>query len=286
MNDVEQRPVVGWIGLGDQGAPMAQAIAELGHDLHVWARRPQSLQAVADYPHAVEETVAGLAAVSDIFALCLNDDRDMWEILNTVGVQDALRPGTVVVNHGTGDPSENAKIAQYLEERGLVYLDAPVSGGGPGAKARTLTTMVGGGRAPFEKCERVFATFSNKVSHMGVSGSGQMTKLLNNAMTTSNLKNVVDLVRLADSLGVDVAALIDVISDSSGGSTVMRALGTDITPDIAPHLQQLMRKDIVHFADGVRAQGLDPAGLRDRGLAGADGLVEAVTLVTASGRHS
>ncbi|MET8413116.1 NAD-binding protein [Streptomyces sp. NPDC005195] len=118
---------------------------------------------------------------------------------------------------------------------------------------------------------------------MGPVGSGQMTKLLNNAMTMSNLKNAVDLVRLAQQLHVDIPAVLDVISASSGGSASLRALGTAITPEIAPHLQGLMRKDIEHFADAVRAQGLDPEQLRRRALAGADGLVEAVTLATAPG---
>jgi 3-hydroxyisobutyrate dehydrogenase-like beta-hydroxyacid dehydrogenase len=275
-----QRPAVGFIGLGDQGAPMAQAIGDRGFDLHVWARRPTSVEAVADVPHTVRATVVDLVAASDILALCLRDDSDIWDVLSTPGVREHLRPGTVVVNHGTGDPGENVKIAESLRSLGAFYLDAPVSGGGPGAKARTLTTFVGGDRAAFDRCSPVFATFSTRVSRMGPVGSGQMTKLLNNAMTMSNLKNAVDLVRLAQQLRVDIPAVLDVISDSSGGSASLRALGTAITPEIAPHLQGLMRKDIEHFADAVRAQGLDPEELRRRALAGADGLVEAVALAT------
>ncbi|MEU3248614.1 NAD-binding protein [Streptomyces sp. NPDC006875] len=106
-----------------------------------------------------------------------------------------------------------------------------------------------------------------------------MTKLLNNVMTMSNLKNAVDLVRLAQQLNVDIPAVLDVISDSGGGSASLRTLGTVITP----HLQGLMRKDIEHFADAVRAQGFDPEELRRRALAGADGLVKAVALATAPG---
>ncbi|MER5913925.1 NAD(P)-dependent oxidoreductase [Streptomyces sp. NPDC001982] len=284
MSSLEQQsPAVGFIGLGDQGAPMAQAIGDRGFRLHVWARRPASLVAVADVPHTVHATVVDLVAASDILALCLRDDSDIWDVLNTPGVREHLRPGTVVVNHGTGDPGENVTIAESLRSLGASYLDAPVSGGGPGAKARTLTTFVGGDESAFERCSPVFATYSTRVSRMGPVGSGQMTKLLNNAMTMSNLKNAVDLVRLAQQLHVGIPAVLDVISDSSGGSAVLRALGTVITPEIAPHLQGLMRKDIEHFADAVRAQGVDPEELRRRALAGADGLVEAVALATAPG---
>jgi hypothetical protein len=82
-------------------------------------------------------------------------------------------------------------------------------------------------------------------------------------------------------MGIGIQAVIDVIGVSSGGSTILRALGTDLTREIAPRIQRLMRKDIEHFADAVRGYGLDPGPLRDRGLAGADGLAEAVGLLAA-----
>jgi 3-hydroxyisobutyrate dehydrogenase-like beta-hydroxyacid dehydrogenase len=128
--------------------------------------------------------------------------------------------------------------------------------------------MAGGAHDAYETCEPVFAAFSRTVAYMGPFGSGQVTKLLNNAMTISNLNNAADLIRLATGMGVGIQAVIDVIG---GGSTILRALGTDLTTEIAPHIQGLMRKDIEHFAGAVRAYGLDPAPLRDRGLAGADG---------------
>jgi 3-hydroxyisobutyrate dehydrogenase-like beta-hydroxyacid dehydrogenase len=227
----------------------------------------------------VHESPARLTAGVGILALCLRDDRDIWDILAAPGMEEALRPGLIVVNHGTGDPAENRKIAAHLAESGVTYLDAPVSGGG--ARTRTVTTMVGGDHDAYETCEPVFAAFSRTVVYMGPAGSGQITKLLNNAMTMSNLYNAVDLIRLAAGMGVGIQAVIDVISLSSGGSTILRALGSDLTTEIAPHIHGLMRKDIEHFADAVRDYGLEPAPLRDRGLAGADGLIEAVGLLAA-----
>lgn len=108
----QQRPAVGFIGPGDQGAPMAQAIGDRGLDLHVWARPPKSLEAVADVPHSVHTTVdtvhttvVDLVATSDILALRLRDASDIWDVLHTPGVREHLRPGTAVVDHGTGDPA-------------------------------------------------------------------------------------------------------------------------------------------------------------------------------------
>jgi 3-hydroxyisobutyrate dehydrogenase-like beta-hydroxyacid dehydrogenase len=267
---------VGFTGLGDQGAPMARAIAEAGFDLHVWARRPQTLEVLHGLPHVIEDTPRSLAAMCDIVCLCLRDDQDILDLLGN-GLRDGLRTGAILANHGTGDPVENRRLAAELGRFGIAYLDAPVSGGRPGAVARTLTTIVGGSPQAFECARTVFEAFSRKVAYLGASGSGQMAKLLNNAMTMSNLKNAVDVFKLGADIGIDLAQLHEVISMSSGSSAVLQAIGTDITMDIAPHLQGLMRKDIEHFADAIRSAGQDPGALRDRALAGAEGLADLVS---------
>jgi 3-hydroxyisobutyrate dehydrogenase-like beta-hydroxyacid dehydrogenase len=266
---------VGFIGLGDQGGPMAQAIAESGFELHIWARRPQSLEAMAGAPHIVEKTVQTLAENCDVVCLCLTDDKDIVSLLDS-GLRYGLKAGAVLVNHGTGDPRESRRLAAELQQQGITYLDAPVSGGRLGAQARTLTTMVGGESQAFSQMRAVFETFSRKVSLLGPSGAGQMAKLLNNALTMSNLKNAVDVFSLGKSVGMDLVQLHEVIAVSSGSSTVLRAINNEITLDIAPHLQGLMRKDIEHFADAILDAGLNPEDVHDRCLAGADGLVELV----------
>ena len=270
---------VGFIGLGDQGGPMAIAIAEAGFTLHVWARRPSSLEILAGIPHLAHANPAELVGASDILCLCLNDDQDVWEVLNHPGMIEALEADSIVVNHGTGDPDENRRIASTLGEVGIAYLDAPVSGGRPAAMARTLTTIVGGDEQSFRRCEPVFAAFSGKCAFMGRSGNGQMTKLLNNALTMTNLKNVVDVFTLAHRLDIDLTVFYDVIRASSGSSRILEAL-PQITESLAFHLHGLMKKDIEHFADGVRSNGQDPTGLRDRGLAGAMGLSDVVGLLS------
>lgn len=184
-----------------------------------------------------------------------------------------------MVNHGTGDPGVNVTLGQRFAAHGVTFLDAPVSGGSPGARARTLTTFVGGDRAAYDRCLPIFETFSRLVVHLGPVGRGQLTKLLNNSMTMSNLKNAADMLRIAERLQVDIPALIRALSVSSGASFMLSALNTEITPELAPHLRTLMRKDIEHFADAVRAQGADPTELHDRDLAGANSLVEAVAIV-------
>ncbi|WP_211238358.1 NAD-binding protein [Deinococcus pimensis] len=119
---------------------------------------------------------------------------------------------------------------------------------------------------------------------MGGPGRGQLTKLLNNALTITNMKNAEDVLNVATRLGVDLDALIDVVLRSSGASFALRALRDDLTPDLAPHLSALMRKDMQHFADAVHEAGGDASEVLKRGLAGADGLVDASILVASATR--
>jgi 3-hydroxyisobutyrate dehydrogenase-like beta-hydroxyacid dehydrogenase len=264
---------VGFVGLGDQGSPMAEAISEASYDLHVWARRTQSYHALDRVNYHRHDSLECLAAVVDVLSLCLRDDKDVWELIRD-GRLKALRPGVIVVNHGTGDPTENEHIAAFLGESGINFLDAPVSGGRPGALARTLTTFVGGDAEHFERCRPLFDAFSRKVARMGGVGSGQLTKLLNNAMTMTNLKNAVDVFTFARKLGLDIPRFYDAITASSGSSAVLQSIGTQIDSRAAVHIQSLMCKDIEHFMDAMRARSLDANAVRERGLSGADGVIE------------
>ncbi|WP_369223759.1 NAD(P)-dependent oxidoreductase [Streptomyces sp. R39] len=271
---------VGFIGLGDQGGPMAEAIGERGFELHVWARRPASLAAVEGVPHTVHGGVAELAASAGLIGLCLRDDADLWDVLDGQGLLAAVAPGTIIVNHGTGDPAEAVRLGDHVARAGGVYLDAPVSGGSPGARARTLTTFAGGSEDAFQAARPVFDAFSDTVTLMGPVGAGQFAKLFNNALTITNMKNAEDVLGLAARAGLDLAALIDVINASSGGSAALRSLGRDITPELAEHVHPLMEKDMRHFADAVRAGGAgDPSEVLRRGLAGAAGLVGTARMV-------
>jgi 3-hydroxyisobutyrate dehydrogenase-like beta-hydroxyacid dehydrogenase len=271
---------VGFIGLGDQGAPMARAIADSPFELQVWARRAASLDALRPGSYLVQPSVSALGEASDIVLLVLRDDADVEEILHTQGLLAAMKPGSLIVNHGTGDPQTAARFAEQAALHDVAFLDAPVSGGGPAAEARRLATIVGGERGAFERAEPVFSTFSASVVHMGGPGSGQVAKLLNNALTMTNLKNAEDVLAIADEIGVDIVAFRHLMASSSGGSFVMQALGDQITGEIAPHLQGLMRKDIEHFAEAGSRLGIDVGELRERGLAGAEGLLAAAELVS------
>lgn len=269
---------IGWTGLGDQGAPMARAIADSGFPLHVWARRQQSLQALDGLPFTAHDTLAELAAASTVVGLCLREDSDISQVLDD-GLLDHLRPGSVIVNHGTGLPQFAVEMTRRAAARGIRVLDAPVSGGNPGAVARRLTTMVGGDRETADRCRPVFDTFSQKVAYMGASGSGQLAKLMNNTLLMMNQKNVQDVLRLADELGLDIPALVGLLRSGSASSFALDSLGDAVTTGNAEHLTTLQLIDMDIFDNAVRALGHDTPEMTAQAVQGARGLADAARLV-------
>lgn len=270
---------VGFIGLGDQGAPMARAIGQDGWPLNVWARSARSLDALAGVPHTVCASVEELARTSDVVQLVLTDDADVSEILDDRGLLAALGEGGVVVNHGTGDPVRAEELAALGEAAGHHVLDAPVSGGRPAAERRALTTFVGGDGEAAERCRPVFESFSTTVAWMGGPGTGQITKLLNNASLLANLRNAEEIVELGASLGLDAPNLVRVLQTGSGTSFALEFLAGEISAEMSEHLPSLWHKDIGHFSDAVRARRVAPTDLEVRAHQSVDAFARARALV-------
>ena len=265
---------VGFIGLGDQGGPMAAAIAPQ-FDLHVWARRPASYAPLLGLQYSIALDATTLAATASVLCLCLPGDTELANVLRT-SVIGTMQPGSIVINHATGDPEAASGFAEELAAHGIDYLDVPVSGGRAGAEARTLTSFVGGEAHVLERCWGILNTHSNAIHHMGMAGAGQMTKLLNNALTVSNLRNVVEVFSLAEAAGMSLPALQTAFKTSSGGSFILQALGTKITPDIADHIAGLNRKDVIEFAEAMHRKGLYPEAIVDWAIKGPDQLAAKV----------
>src|ERR1700735_4863284 len=134
MTTNQHTATVGFIGLGDQGAPIARAIAEAGFELHAWARKARSLDALDGVRYVAHESPAELGAVSDIVGLCLNAHDTAREIMTRGGRLPAMRPGSVLVNHGTGLPAFALEMTRLARKHGVEGLDGPVSGGHDGGR--------------------------------------------------------------------------------------------------------------------------------------------------------
>jgi 3-hydroxyisobutyrate dehydrogenase-like beta-hydroxyacid dehydrogenase len=276
---------VGFVGLGDQGAPMAIAIAEAGWPLRVWARHQRSYEALGDVPYERCESAEELGRRSDVVGLCLTDDADVWQLLDDERLLRAVPPGGIVVNHGTGDPKVASELARHGEANGRAILDAPVSGGRPAAERKALTTFVGGTAQAAETCRPVFEAFSTTVAYMGQAGAGQLTKLMNNASLLANLRNAEEIISIGAAAGLDPRALVDVLQTGSGSSFALQFLAGEVSPEMASHLPDLWRKDIGHFSDAIRDRDLPPTVLEARAHEAVPGFLPALSAIAPHQRN-
>jgi 3-hydroxyisobutyrate dehydrogenase len=242
---------VGFIGLGSQGAPMARRIVEGGHELTLWARRPESVEPFADTPAKVAGSPAELAAASDLVCLCVVGDDDVREVLDgDTGVLAGLEPGGIVAIHSTVHPDTCRQIAEAAAKHDVSVIDAPVSGGAPAASAGTLLVMVGGADDVVEKCRPVFETYANPIVHLGPVGSGQVTKILNNLLFSANLGAAISTLELGESLGMPRDRLCQVLAQGSATSKAVSSISMfgGTLESLAPIAGALLQKDVRHAA--------------------------------------
>jgi 3-hydroxyisobutyrate dehydrogenase-like beta-hydroxyacid dehydrogenase len=227
---------VGFIGLGDQGGPMAQMIARAGHALHVWARRPASYQRLGGERYTPQPDPARLGARCDWVGLCVTADDDVRQTVFDRGLLAALRPGSLLLIHSTVSVATCQEIARAAGPRGVEVLDAPVSGGGQKALARELTVMVGGAADAFERARPVLEAFGDPICHLGPLGAGQRCKLLNNGLYNAHWYLGRLAGELAVGLGLEREAFFRVLERSSGasyGAQVQARVGLRAVPHTA-----------------------------------------------------
>lgn len=232
---------------------MARRIVEAGFPTTLWGRRPETTAAFADTDAAVAATRADLGAASDVLCVCVVADADVEEVLlGPDGAISTMAAGSTVVIHSTVHPVTCRRLQQ--EHPDLRVVDAPVSGGGHLAAAGELLVMVGGEKADVKRCRPVFATYGDPVVHLGPLGSGQEAKVLNNALFTAHLGIAADLFRQGERLGLDLAALAEVIARGSGRSYAAEVLaGADLAV-MAEVAGELLAKDV-----GIAAELADDA---------------------------
>lgn len=254
-------PRVGFIGLGSQGAPMAQKIIEAGFPTTLWARRPETTAPFADTAADRAESPAALGAASDIACVCVVDDAGVEEIVaGSGGLLEGMRPGGVIAVHSTVHPDTCRRLAERAAAQNIALLDAPVSGGAPAAEAKRLLVMAGGDGTAFERARPVFETYGSPVVHLGPVGSGQRAKLVNNLVLAANIGVADSAFELARGLDVDPAQLALVLTHGSGTSfaaTMLARMGCSVAP-MGEHTGQLLQKDARLVADLAGAAGLKP----------------------------
>ena len=207
---------IGFIGLGNMGAPMAANLVAAGHEVTGFDTMDVAVDGVAKAASAAEA-----ATGADVVITMLPNGA----ILRTVAAEliPAMTTGAALVDCSTVDVDSARAVAADAEAAGLLAVDAPVSGGIGGAAAGTLTFMAGGSDAGFAKAEPLFDIMGQKAVHCGASGSGQAAKICNNMILGITMIGTCEAFALADKLGLDRQKMFDVVSTSSGYSWTMNA---------------------------------------------------------------
>lgn len=242
MSEPVNTIICGFIGLGSQGAPIARRMIDAGFPTVLWARRAASLDPYNTTSATCAGTVEELGAQVDHVGICVVNDDDVREV--TERLIPVMRKGSRIAIHSTIHPDTCKAIASRAAERGIVVLDAPVSGGSPAAEAGTLTIMVGSDPEAFEQSLPVFETFGKLIVRVGDIGAGQYVKLINNSLLAANLGLADAALDAGATLGLDRASLLQLLLASSGRSFALEVRGRMETPAGFRHGGALLRKDV------------------------------------------
>ncbi len=214
---------VAFLGLGVMGAPMARHLKAKGHDVVVYNRTAARAEKwVGENGGAAAPTPRAAAEGRDIVFACVGNDDDLREVATGPdGAFHAMVPGAIFVDHTTASASIARALAAEAEGKGFAFLDAPVSGGQAGAESGQLTVMVGGPEAAFATAEPVIMSFARACRLLGPSGSGQLAKMMNQIAIAGIVQGLAEAIHFGTAAGLDVAAVIDVISKGAAQSWQM-----------------------------------------------------------------
>lgn len=214
---------IGFVGLGIMGSRMAANLRAAGHDLTVFNRTRATAEAWAGKHGAtVADTPAAAAARSDIVISMVVDGAQVEQVLlGPDGAAEGARDGALFVDMSTISPADTRSIGAALAQRGIAFVDAPVTGSAPKAADGTLTIMAGGAAADVERARPLFEVMGALVLHVGELGQGEMVKLINNATAAANALTLAQALVVGRATGVDLAALVRVMGAGSGGSTML-----------------------------------------------------------------
>ena len=219
---------VGFCGLGVMGAPMAGHLASAGHSVSVYNRTPsRALEWVAAHGHQAFPTPAEVAGESDVVFLCVGNDDDVRQVmLGENGILDGAHDGLIVVDHTTTSATLARDMYESCAAHGVVFLDAPVSGGQAGAQGGTLTVMCGSVSVDeFTAVATIIEAYSRSCVRLGGIGSGQLTKMVNQICIAGLVQALSEGLAFAEHAGLDAHAVIDVISQGAAQSWQMQNRG-------------------------------------------------------------
>ena len=223
------KPIVGFIGLGIMGKPMARNLLNAGYELVVFNRSRAPMEEIAAEGAQLGDSPRDIAARSDVVILMLPDSPDVEQVVfGPQGVVEGIRPGNALVDMSSISPVTAIKVATELSAKGANVLDAPVSGGDIGAVKGTLSIMVGGPEEVFNEMLPIFRTLGKNIVLCGGHGAGQITKLCNQVLVALQLEAVGEALVLGAKAGVDPAKIVQVLSGGLARCGVLENRGMRI----------------------------------------------------------
>jgi 3-hydroxyisobutyrate dehydrogenase-like beta-hydroxyacid dehydrogenase len=208
---------LGFLGLGIMGYPMARNLLRAGHEVALWSNTAAKARELAEAEKGTFcATPKEVGEKADFIFLCVGDTAMAEEvILGENGIRAGAKPGTVVADASTVSPSDSRRIAAELSKSGISFLDAPCTGSRPGAEGGTLTFMVGGDQAVFEKTKPYFEAMGKKLYYCGSQGMGLHAKLTQNLILCNILQAFNEGLVLSTKAGVDPQLMLDILSNSA-----------------------------------------------------------------------
>lgn len=250
---------VAFIGLGVMGYPMAGYLAKAGHDVTVYNRTVEKAKKWAvefGGSHAVIPAEAADGA--DFVFACVGNDDDLRSVtVGNDGAFSAMKAGSVFIDNTTTSAEIARELAQIAESKAFAFLDAPVSGGQAGAENGALTVMIGGDSEAYKKAEPVIACYAKMMDHMGLSGSGQIAKMVNQICIASLVQGLAEGINFAQNSGLDIEKLIGVISKGAAGSWQMENRYGTMSKGEYKHgfAVDWMRKDLKYCLEEAQNNG-------------------------------
>ena len=214
---------VSFIGLGVMGYPMAGYISKAGHNVTVFNRTKSKAEKwIDEYKGKMAETPAEAAKDAEYIFTCVGNDNDLREVsMGENGLYNTAKKGSVYIDNSTVSAEICRELYKAAKDKGFDFLDAPISGGQPGAESGKLTVMVGGDEKIFSKAKPIIDCYSQKVNLIGPSGSGQLTKMMNQMCIAGAVQGLSEAINFGINAGLDMDKVMDTISKGAAQSWQM-----------------------------------------------------------------
>ena len=238
---------IGFIGLGVMGFPMAGHLSKI-FEVSVFNRsHSKSEKWKKNFSGTSYNSIKEISSNSEILILCVGNDKDVKEIIcGQDGAIDFLKPGSIIIDHTTTSSDLAIELSSLLKPKKISFIDAPISGGQSGAESGKLSIMIGGERQSYEKVKNVLNTYSKFYKYMGPSGSGQLTKMVNQICIAGLIQALSEGMNFADKVGLNIRSVIEVVSKGAAQSWQMENRWETMLKDNYDHgfAVDLMKKDL------------------------------------------